>query len=217
MRRRELTLRLGLLLPSNRFAPVPEKLNLEQARYIAEQVRLERNVSAICGKFAEVLVKFETTKAEYYDRMGEADFADELANEASLLAYRKRTGDTGATWTWKALTSKFLEYQLPKLKAKYRKQYERYLKLPEFNQINGKLVSQVKLSDLERLRDAIHLNHAPSAVHRALTQSKTMMSWAGRGALAQLAPCRSRRATSGFVCGEMMEAPRNRRASWIGA
>ncbi|MBR0777215.1 hypothetical protein JQ625_20435 [Bradyrhizobium diazoefficiens] len=178
VRRREVTLRLAFLLPGNQFAPVPEKLNLEQARYVAEQIRLAGKRKRNLREFAEALVKFETTKAEYYDRMGEAKWADELANEASLLAQRKRIGDTGSTWTWKALTAKFLAYQLPKLKAKYRKQYEHYLKLPEFDPINEKLVSQVKLSDLERLRDAIHLNHAPSAVHRALTQSKTMMSWA---------------------------------------
>ncbi len=90
----------------------------------------------------------------------------------------KRSGDTGITWTWKALTNKFLEYQKPKLKAKYRQQYEHYLRLPEFSRIDGMPVSEVRLRDLEMLRDYIHLNHAPSAVHRALTQSKRMLSWA---------------------------------------
>jgi hypothetical protein len=93
-----------------------------------------------------------------------------------LLAYRKRIGDTGFTWTWKALTQKFLEYQKPKLKAKYRKQYEHYVTLDEFKSINDRLVCEIKLRELERVLDAIHLNHAPSAVHRALTQSKRMLS-----------------------------------------
>jgi integrase len=84
------------------------------------------------------------------------------------------------TWTWKALTQKFLEYQKPKLKAKYRKPYEHYLTLEEFKSINDKLVCDIRLRDLERMRDTIHLNHAPSAVHRALTQSKRMLSWAWR-------------------------------------
>lgn len=82
------------------------------------------------------------------------------------------------TRTWKALTERFLSYQLPKLKAKYRKQYEHYLRLKEFASVNEKLVSEIKLRDLERVRDDIHLNHAPSAVHRALTQSKRMLTWA---------------------------------------
>lgn len=179
VRRRELTLRLGLVLwsgPARRS--VPGKLDLEQARYVANQIHLAAKRKRNLREFAEALVKFETTPTEYQDRMGQTEWADKLADETSLLAYRKRIGDTGTTWTWRALSAKFLEYQLPKLKAKYREQYEHYLKLPEFHQVNDKLVSQIKLSDLERLREAIHLNHAPSAVHRALTQSKKMMSWA---------------------------------------
>lgn len=177
VRRREITLRLGLLVSKWPAESGPGQLDLEKARYVANQIHLAAKRKRNLREFAEALVKLETT-SEYADRKGHADWADELANETSLLAYRKRTGDTGITWTWKALTAKFLDYQLPKLKAKYRKQYEHYLKLPEFDHVNDKLVSQVKLSDLERLRDAIHLNHAPSAVHRALTQSKMMMSWA---------------------------------------
>lgn len=179
VRRRELTLRLGLLLASGPAGRnVPGKLDLEQARYVAQQIHLAAKRKRNLREFAEALVKFETTPTEYQHRMTQAEWADRLADEASLFAYRKRIGDTGITWTWKALTAKFLEYQLPKLKAKYREQYEHYLRLPEVDQVNDKLVSQVKLSDLERLREAIHLNHAPSAVHRALTQSKAMMSWA---------------------------------------
>jgi integrase len=177
VRRRERTLRLGSLVSSWCVESGPGQLDLETARYVANQIHLAAKRKRDLREFAEALVKLETT-SEYGDRKGHTEWADELANETSLLAYRQRTGDTGITWTWKALTTKFLDYQLPKLKCKYRKQYEHYLKLPEFDQINDKLVSQVKLSDLERLRDAIHLNHAPSAVHRALTQSKTMMSWA---------------------------------------
>jgi hypothetical protein len=95
-----------------------------------------------------------------------------------LLAYRKRIGDTGITWTWRALTQHFLEYKKPKLKETCRKQYEHYLTLKEFAAINDNLVRDIKLRDLERVRDEILLNHAPSAVHRALTQSKSMLSWA---------------------------------------
>lgn len=177
VRRRELTLRLGLLSSSWTATPKADGLDLETARYIASQIHLAAGRKRNLREFADALIKLETT-SRYSDHVGYVELADELADETSLLAYRKRTGDTGTTWTWKALTAKFLAYQLPKLKKKYRKQYEHYLKFPEFRSIDGKLVSDIKLRDLEQLRDAIHLNHAASAVHRALTQSKKMMSWA---------------------------------------
>jgi integrase len=178
VRRREVTLRLGTLLSQWRLPNfVPGELDLERARYIANQIHLAAGRKRNLREFADTLVRLETT-SKYKDRMGHEEWADKLADETSLLAYRKRIGDTGLSWTWKALTNKFLEYQRPKLKAKYRKQYEHYLTLPEFSRLNGMLVSGVKLRDLEHLRDAIHLAHAPSAVHRALTQSKRMLSWA---------------------------------------
>jgi integrase len=167
IRRREITLRLGLA----------SEINLDTARYVAQQTHLAAGRRRNLREFAETLVRLETT-SRFKDPVGHAEIADNFADGTSLFAYRKRIGDTGITWTWKALTQKFLEYQKPKLKAKYRKQYERYLTVPEFASINDKLVSEVNLRDLERVRNDIHLNHAPSAVHRALTQSKRMLSWA---------------------------------------
>jgi integrase len=167
VRRRDMTLRLG---PA-------AGLDLDRARYFAEQTRLAANRKRNLREFVDTLVKLETG-SKYGDRLGHAELADEFADETSLLAYRKRIGDTGTAWTWKTLTHKFLEYQKPKLKAKYRKQYEHYLTLPEFSRLNSMRVGEVKLRDLEQLRDNVHLNHADSAVHRALTQSKKMLSWA---------------------------------------
>jgi integrase len=167
VRRREITLRLGLV----------SEIDLDAARYFAEQTHLAAKRKRNLREFVDTLVRLETT-SKYKDRQGHAEWADGFADETSLYAYRKRIGDTGITWTWKTLTHKFLEHQKPKLKAKYRKQYEHYLTLKEFASINDKLVCEIKLRDLERVRDEIHLNHAPSAVHRALTQSKRMMTWA---------------------------------------
>jgi integrase len=167
VRRREITLRLGLAAD----------IDLDAARYFAEQTHLAADRKRNLREFVETLVRLEST-GKYKDGLGNAESADKFADETSLFAYRKRIGDTGITWTWKALTHKFLEYHKPKLKANYRKQYEHYLTLKEFASINDKLVSEIKLRDLERVRDEIHLNHAPSAVHRALTQSKRMLSWA---------------------------------------
>jgi hypothetical protein len=167
VRRRELTLRLGLA----------NEIDLDRARYYAEQTRLAANRKRNVREFVETLIKLETT-AEYKDPSGHLELADQFADETSLLAYRKRIGDTGITWTWKVLTTKFLEYHLPKLKATYRDDYKHYLTLPEFSRLDSMRVCDVKLRDLEQLRDNIHLNHAKSAVHRALTQSKKMLSWA---------------------------------------
>jgi integrase len=169
IRRRDITVRLGLA----------SDIDLDAARYFAEQTHLAAGRKRNLREFVETLVRLEAT-SEYQDRLGHAEIADEFGDETSLFAYRKRIGDTGVTWTWKALTKKFLEYQLPKLKSKYRKQYEHYLTLKEFASISDKLVSEIKLRDLERVRDEIHINHAPSAVHRALTQSKRMLTWAWR-------------------------------------
>jgi integrase len=177
VRRREITLRLGLVASSWVPWGPEDRICLEKARFIAAQIQLAAGRRRNLREFAETLVRLETT-IRYKDPIRHAEIADMFADATSLYAYRKRIGDTGITWTWKALTQKFLEYQKPKLKAKYRKQYERYLTLPEFASVNDKLASEVELRDLERVRNDIHLNHAPSAVHRALTQSKRMLSWA---------------------------------------
>jgi hypothetical protein len=162
IRRREITLRLGTLRSQINHQPeMPGGLTLDAARYIAAQVHLAAGRKRDLREFADTLVTLETT-SQYKDRKGDTEWADALADEASLLAYRKKVGDTGLTWTWKTLTAKFLEYQLPKLKAKYRKQYERYLTLPQFERVNTKLVSEVRLNDLETSRDAILLHHAKS-------------------------------------------------------
>jgi integrase len=167
IRRREITLRIGLAT----------EIDVDAARYIAEQTHLAAGRKRNLREFVETLVRLSTS-SKYRDPIGHAEIADRYADETSLIAYRKRIGDTGVTWTWKALTQKFLEYQKPKLKTKYREQYEHYLTLPEFASINDKLVSEIRLRDLELVRDRINLNHAPSAVHRALTQAKKMFTWA---------------------------------------
>jgi hypothetical protein len=66
--------------------------------------------------------------------------------------------------TWKTLTEKFLAYEKPKLKAGYREEYAHYLELEQFAAINDKMVRDVKLSDLEKLRDTIAVKYAKSAV-----------------------------------------------------
>jgi hypothetical protein len=169
VRRREITLRLGSATD----------IDLDQARYFAEQTNLAAKRKRNLREFVDTLVRLETT-SKYKDRMGQGEIADQFADVTSLLAYRKRIGDTGVTWTWKTLTHEFLEYQKPKLKASYREKYAHYLTLEAFSFLNDKPVNEVKLRDLERVRDDILRNHGRSTVHRAVTQSKKMLTWAWR-------------------------------------
>ena len=99
VRRREITLRLGLA----------SEISLDAARYFAEQVHLAAGRKRDLREFAETLIRLETDKTRYNDRRGNVEIADQFADEASMFAYRKRIGDTGITWTWKVLAQKFLE------------------------------------------------------------------------------------------------------------
>jgi hypothetical protein len=129
IRRQNLTLRLGLA----------SAITLDAARYFAEQTRLAAKRNRNLREFVETLVRLEADATRYRDPQGHVEIADAFADETSLLAYRKRIGDTGITWTWSALRHHFLESNKPKLKEGYCKQYEHYLTLKEFASINDKL------------------------------------------------------------------------------
>jgi len=180
VRRRDITLRLG-------FA---SEIDLKTARYIAEQTRLAAKKKRDLRVFVETLVGMESDKDGFRDGWS-WKMADEMADNSSALAQRKRIGDTGFTWTWQALTHHFLEYKKPKLKERYREKYAHYLKLDAFKAIEEKLVCELKPADLERVRDQILIDHAPSAAHRAVRQGKEMLSWAWkyRAAKAGLDEC----------------------------
>lgn len=171
VRRRETTLRLGYA----------SDIALEEARYIAEQIRLGARRKRNLRTLLSVLLSLGPPSRDIIDpKHDERDAKILYAMGQWENAKKPPPGMIPPFWTWKTLTEHFLAYQKPKLKAKYRKQYEHYLTLKEFASINDTMVREIKLRDLERVRDAIHLNHAPSAVHRALTQSKRMLSWAWR-------------------------------------
>lgn len=170
------------------------EVNVETAKYYAFQVAAAAKRKRNLPMFLNVLMGYENGAPRppdpyRYDDMIPPDFgptrnpkfeagADAFSDPSSIWAYRAAIDDDGQVWKWKTLTHKWLEEKLPQLKPRYRKQYESYLTLKEFEILNDKRVNEIKLRDLERLRDTIHLNHSPSTVHRALTQSKTMLSWA---------------------------------------
>lgn len=175
LRRRETTIRLSDV----------RDLPLEHARYIAKQVQLTasigrnpRDVVTVLlstGKLSDPNVIPELLHAEL-DR----SMASRLDHGIARLEAARTFPPRLATqfWTWKNLTEKFLAYKKPKLKTGYRDDYAHYLELDQFEAVNEMMVRDVKLRDLEKLRDAIAVKYAKSAVHRAVTQSKAMLTWA---------------------------------------
>jgi integrase len=167
VRRQETTLRLRDV----------RELSVEDARYVAEQIRLAAGRKRNLKDMTYLLVGAAARPSDGGFRPDQGDHAERLDR---MLADRERVKTIAPPpfWTWKRLTEEFLANKKTKLKAKYRKAYEHYLTLPEFDGINHRMVREIKLRDLESVRNAIHINHAPSAVHRALTQSKKMLTWA---------------------------------------
>lgn len=166
VRRKEKTLRLKDV----------RELSLEDARYIAEQIALAAKRNRNLGDLVHILL-------EYAHRPSDGSlFRDcdvEARHDHMLACWDKaKTVPAPPFWTWAQLTDEFLKRKQPDLKASYRKAYERHLRLKEFGPINNKMVRDIELSDLEKVRDAIHINHAPSTVKRALDQSKEMLTWA---------------------------------------
>lgn len=174
LRRRDTTLRLCDV----------GQLPLDQARYVAKQVHLAAYMKRDLRDVVRVLLSYANFPEPYATENTRARFDRETAARldhglAKLEEARRLPVGTAAPfWTWKTLTERFLAYKKPKLKARYRNAYAHYLELEQFAPINGNMVRDIKLSDLEKLRDAIAVKYAKSAVHRAVTQSKAMLSWA---------------------------------------
>jgi hypothetical protein len=147
VRRREVTLRLGTA------ADIP----LEDARYYADRIRLaagrHRDLRAFVGALIAYPAPDPRMIRDYkFDREMDERYTRGMAQreKAKMLP----TGPASPFWTWKELTDNFLKYQKPKLKLKYRKQYEHYLTLKEFEAINGKLVptSSFGISNTSEMR-----------------------------------------------------------------
>ncbi len=70
-------------------------------------------------------------------------------------------------WLWRDLVEEFLAVKLPKLKANYRTQYESYLRHQAFDRIRDRLVSDIRIKDLEGVRNAVHSAPRPCAFIQA--------------------------------------------------
>jgi integrase len=167
LRRRDMTLRLGLSF----------EIELWKARYIADHTRLAAQKKRDLRAFVKAMVSSETDPDSGRKRIYSEAHADMITDENSEFNKIRRVGFDGQ-WTWANLTHHFLDYKKPKLKERYREKYAHYLKLDAFKAIAEKQVSELKIADLERVRDQILIDHAPSAAHRAVRQGKEMLSWA---------------------------------------
>jgi integrase len=165
IRRRDCTIRIGEC----------KNVGLPTARYVTYMVRDAAKRGRDLKVFVETLVHSES--GPYRDP--EAwKIADEIADDRSELGRRRLVGEIYPTWTWRNMTKHFLAEKLPELKATYRKDYERYLTLPEFELINDRPVSEIKLAELEIVRDRMIGAYGRSTVSRAVRQSKEMLNWA---------------------------------------
>jgi len=165
IRRRDRTIRIGEC----------KNVGLPTARYVTYMVRDAAKRGRDLKVFVETLVRSET--GPYRDP--EAwKIADEIADDKSEWGRRRLVGEIYPTWTWRNMTKHFLAEKLPELKATYRKGYERYLTLPEFELINDRPVSEIKLAELEIVRDRMIGAYGRSTVSRAVRQSKEMLTWA---------------------------------------
>ena len=130
IRRRVRTIRIGEC----------KNVGLPTARYVTYMVRDAAKRGRDLKVFVETLVHSET--GPYRDP--EAwKIADEIADDKSEWGRRRLVGEIYPTLTWRNMTKHFLAEKLPELKATYRKDYERYLTLPEFELINDRPVSEI--------------------------------------------------------------------------
>jgi hypothetical protein len=160
------------------------QLPLDQARYIAKQVQLAASMKRDLRDVVRVLLSYANFPNPYASEKELARFDRDTAariDHGLVQLEKARKGpapEAKPHWTWKRLREEFLKYKLPQLKESYRDDYKHYLELEPFKAVEDKMVCEIKLGDLERVRNAIAMTHAKSAVHRAVTQSKRMLSWA---------------------------------------
>lgn len=172
IRRRDCTIRIGSC----------NEIGLHLARDITQKSRDAAKRGRNLKTFVERLVTYGTRpKGEYRDSWKDQidlEYADAVADEKSDLGRRWLKGEHKLTWTWKSLTDQFLAAKLKKLKKSYQPEYEHYLRLPEFEIIDGVLIKDLDIDDLELVRDRMLKAYAISTVSRAVRQAREMLTWA---------------------------------------
>ncbi|SFV17690.1 protein of unknown function [Methylobacterium sp. 174MFSha1.1] len=150
------------------------RLTVEQAR---DQAALAK-ISLKRGRDPRRQVAaFEASMGQTADVAASAEVAAAVDDTpAQTEADRRLYGP----WLWSDLVEEFLTVKLPKLKANYRTQYESYLRHQAFDRIRDRLVSDIRIKDLEGVRNAVVKSNTASAAHRVVQQGKEAMSWAWR-------------------------------------
>jgi len=170
IRRRDSTIRIGSC----------QEVSLPTARHVTYKTRDAAKRGRNLKTFVEMLTSMKSEEESgYIDTSDSASaYADAIADEGSEWGRRHLRGERQPTWTWRNLRDRFLAEKLPKLKASYRKEYEHYLRLPEFAQIDEILVSDLRIVDLDPVRDKMLKSYARSTVNRAVKQACEMLTWA---------------------------------------
>lgn len=165
IRRRDSTIRIGSC----------NDVGLPTARHIAKMTREAGKRGRDLKVFVDTLLQMQ---GQHYKDAWDWKVADEVADEKSEMGRRRILGEIYPTWTWRNMTGRFLEQKLPDLRESYRSEYAHYLNLPEFELINDRLVAEIKMNELELVRDRMLTAYAKSTTSRAVRQAREMLSWA---------------------------------------
>ena len=162
LRTRTKTLRIGSA----------EILSVDHARDRADQARLD----LAHGRNAKDAVEtYESLIASGEDDIGAWEIADFAAD---LRCQSDEDRRANGPWRWRDLVEEFLVYKGKKLREGYVAQYESYLRHGAFDAIADKLVSDLTIADLEKVRNAIVKSNTVSAAWRSVQQGKEALSWA---------------------------------------
>ncbi|SFI10832.1 integrase arm-type DNA-binding domain-containing protein [Methylobacterium brachiatum] len=153
----------------------------EASRITVDQARDQAALARISLKRGRdprrQVAAFEASLGDSGDQSSAAEVAAAVDDTpAQTEADRRSHGP----WLWRDLVAEFLEAKLPKLKPGYRAQYESYLRHAGFRSIQDRLVADIRIADLERVRNAVVKSNTASAAHRVVQQGKEAMSWAWR-------------------------------------
>ena len=82
-------------------------------------------------------------------------------------------------WRWCDLVDRFLAWKLPRIGARYGRNYESYLRNPAFNPIERKQLPQLKYLDLFQIKKALSPKGKPSSTtKRAIAGAVAALDWA---------------------------------------
>ena len=148
------------------------RINIDQAR---DQATLAR-ISLKRGRDPRRQVAaFEASLGQTGDQAAATEAAAAVDDTPIQSADdRRRNGP----WMWRDLTDEFLTAKVPDLKPSYRRDYESYLRHEAFDCLKDRLVSDIRIKDLEAVRNAVVKSNTVSAARRVVQQGKEMMTWA---------------------------------------